>query len=128
MIQIAGRDIVLTDPWVLAGAGAFVLVVFLMLILRAAGRSARAAEPLMREMSWLGQRVGQLADGQERLAGGLHHVSETQAHSQTAMLQLMEKRLAEVQRGMMESLQGNSTRTARSLGELQQRLQTIDKA
>jgi DNA recombination protein RmuC len=128
MIQIAGRDILLTDPWVLAGAGAFVLVVFLVLILRAAGRSARAAEPLMREMGWLGQRVGQLADGQERLAGGLHHVSETQAHSQTAMLQLMEKRLAEVQRGMMESLHGNSTRTARSLGELQQRLQTIDKA
>ncbi len=44
------------------------------------------------------------------------------------MLQVMEQRLAEVQRGMTESLTGTSTRTARSLGELQQRLETIDKA
>ena len=44
------------------------------------------------------------------------------------MLQVMEQRLAEVQRQMGESLHGNSTRTARSLGELHQRLETIDKA
>jgi DNA recombination protein RmuC len=69
-----------------------------------------------------------LGEGQERLAGGLHHVSETQAVSQTAMLQVMEQRLAEVQRAMGESLTGTSTRTARSLGELQQRLETIDRA
>ena len=110
------------------GGVAVVVLGFFLLILRAAGRSAKATEPLMREMGWLGQRVQQLSEGQERLAGGLHHVSETQAHSQTAMLQLMEKRLMEVQQGMTESLQGTSTRTARSLGELQQRLETIDKA
>ncbi len=69
-----------------------------------------------------------LSDGQERLTGGLSHVSEAQAASQTAMLQLMERRLAEVQAAMGESLQGTSMRTARSLGELQQRLETIDKA
>jgi DNA recombination protein RmuC len=40
----------------------------------------------------------------------------------------MEQRLADVQRGMTESLHGTSTRTARSLGELQQRLETIDRA
>jgi DNA recombination protein RmuC len=44
------------------------------------------------------------------------------------MLQVMEQRLAEVQRQMTEALHGTSTRTARSLGELQQRLETIDKA
>ena len=81
-----------------------------------------------RELGWLGARVQQLADGQERLAGGLHHVSEAQALSQTAMLQVMEQRLAEVQRHMGESLHGTATRTAHSLGELHQRLQTIDKA
>jgi DNA recombination protein RmuC len=70
----------------------------------------------------------QIGDGQQQLAGGLHHVSEAQAHSQTAMLQMMEQRLAEVQRQMTEALHGTSTRTARSLGELQQRLETIDKA
>ena len=70
----------------------------------------------------------QIGDGQQQLAGGLHHVSEAQSLSQTAMIQLMENRLAEVQRFMGESLTGSSMRTARSLGDLQQRLETIDKA
>jgi DNA recombination protein RmuC len=129
MIEIAGQTYAWTDPLVLIVAGvALVVLGFFLLILRAAGQSARAAEPLMREMGWLGQRVQHLSEGQERLAGGLHHVSETQTHSQTAMLQLMEQRLMEVQRGMTESLHGTSTRTARSLGALHERLETIDKA
>ncbi|MFN7053733.1 MAG: DNA recombination protein RmuC, partial [Gemmobacter sp.] len=93
--------------------------------LRASGRTPPG---LSEDLGWLGDRVQQLAEGQERLAGGLHHVSEAQAVSQTAMLQVMEQRLAEVQRHMGESLHGSSTRTARSLGELHQRLETIDKA
>jgi DNA recombination protein RmuC len=129
MITLFGQSYAWDAPEVLLIGGALaVLLVFLFLILRTAGRSAQAAEPLMREMGWLAQRVQGLSDGQERLAGGLHHVSENQAVSQTAMLQLMETRLAEVQRQMGEALHGTSTRTARSLGELQQRLETIDKA
>ncbi|QCO56098.1 DNA recombination protein RmuC [Pseudorhodobacter turbinis] len=129
MIEIAGQIYHWNDPLILLiGGGLAVVLAFFLLILRALGQSAKATEPLMREMGWLGQRVQHLSEGQERLAGGLHHVSETQTHSQTAMLQMMEKRLMEVQRGMTESLHGTSTRTARSLGELQQRLETIDKA
>ena len=129
MITLFGQTYAWNAPEILLIAGAaLALLLLLVLILRAAGRSATMAQPLMREMSWLGQRVQALGEGQERLAGGLHHVSETQAHSQTAMLQLMEKRLAEVQRAMGESLNGTATRTAHSLGELQQRLLTIDKA
>ncbi|RGP36204.1 DNA recombination protein RmuC [Pseudotabrizicola alkalilacus] len=129
MMTLFGQTFAITDPEVLIlGGAALFLVLFLALILRAAGRSATMAAPLMREMGWLSQRVQQLGDGQERLAGGLHHVSEAQAVSQTAMLQVMEQRLAEVSRQMGESLHGTSTRTARSLGELQQRLETIDKA
>ena len=129
MITLFGQNYAWTSPEVLTiGAAVLVILALLVLILRAAGRSATMAAPLMREMSWLGQRVQALGEGQERLAGGLHHVSENQAHSQTAMLQLMEKRLAEVQRAMGESLNGTATRTAHSLGELQQRLMTIDKA
>ncbi|WP_050527520.1 DNA recombination protein RmuC [Pseudorhodobacter aquimaris] len=129
MIEIAGEIYNWNDPLILLiGGGVAVVLGFFLLILRALGQSAKATEPLMREMGWLGQRVQHLSEGQERLAGGLHHVSETQTHSQTAMLQMMEKRLTEVQRGMTESLHGTSTRTARSLGELQQRLETIDKA
>lgn len=114
------------DPVLLAaGAAGLVVLVLLVLILRAA---ARGPQGLVQELGWLGARVQQLADGQERLAGGLHHVSEAQALSQTAMLQVMEQRLAEVQRHMGESLHGTATRTAHSLGELHQRLETIDKA
>jgi DNA recombination protein RmuC len=129
MITLFGQTFAWNAPEVLILAAiAFVVLVFFIMILRAAGRSATMAEPLMREIGWLGQRVQQLGDGQERLAGGLHHVSESQAVSQTAMIKMMEQRLAEVQRQMMESLHGSSTRTARSLGELQTRLETIDKA
>lgn len=129
MIGIGDMELAWNDPVVLFAGGVTLAVLALMLLnLRAAGRSARAAEPLLREMGWLGQRVQALSDGQERLSGGLHHVSEAQAVSQTAMLQLMEQRLAEVQRAMGDSLHGTATRTARHLGELQQRLETIDRA
>ncbi len=129
MITLAGQSYAWNDPLILiAGGIALVVLGFFILILRASGRSAGMAEPLMREMGWMAQRVQALSDGQERLAGGLHHVSENQALSQTAMLKVMEQRLAEVQRNMGESLHGSSTRTARSLGELQQRLETIDRA
>jgi DNA recombination protein RmuC len=117
------------DPLTLAiAAGTTIVLLFLWLILRASGRSASMAEPLLREVTYLTHRVQALSDGQERLTGGLTHVSEHQASSQSAMLRLMEQRLAEVQRGMTESLQGTSVRTARSLGDLQQRLEAIDKA
>jgi DNA recombination protein RmuC len=129
MITLFGQSYQWNDPeMLLLGGIAAVLLAFLILILRSASRSAATAEPLLREVAWLSSRLQTLGDGQERLAGGLHHVSETQAVSQTAMLQVMERRLADVQRQMTEALHGTSTRTARSLGELQQRLETIDKA
>lgn len=129
MITLFGQTFSWNDPEILIIGGAILtLVLLLVLILRAAGRSGDMAAPLMAELGWMSQRVQALSDGQERLAGGLHHVSENQAVSQSAMLQLMEKRLTEVQRSMGEALAGTSQRTASSLGELQQRLATIDKA
>tara|TARA_B100000886_G_scaffold334038_1_gene288975 strand:+ start:41 stop:1078 length:1038 start_codon:yes stop_codon:yes gene_type:complete len=85
-------------------------------------------EPLSYDIRTLGQTVKSLGDGQERLAGGLHHVSEAQTQSQTSMIEMMEKRLMQVQQQMTENLQGSSRRTAHSLGELQERLIAIDKA
>lgn len=119
----------LNDPLtlILIGAG---VVIFLMLFLtlRSASRSAKMAVPLAHQMNALGQRVQALGDGQERLAGGLHHVSEAQAVQQSSMLELLEKRLANVQNQMNENLHGSARRTSQSLGELQQRLVAIDKA
>jgi len=126
MITLFGQSFAWNAPEVLVPAAILLLVLgLLVMVLRASGR---AAPQLMQEMSWISQRVQKLSEGQERLAGGLHHVSEAQSLSQTAMIQLMENRLAEVQRFMGESLTGSSMRTARSLGDLQQRLETIDKA
>ncbi|WP_300533434.1 DNA recombination protein RmuC [uncultured Mameliella sp.] len=132
MIEIGGVQYSLDDPLTLAalGGGAVILLMLLLLVLavRAAGRAARASAPVLQHVSHLSHRVQGLSEGQERLAGGLHHVTEAQASSQTAMLELMERRLAEVQERMGESLHGSARRTARSLGELQERLQAIDKA
>lgn len=126
MITLFGQSYPWSAPEILApGAALLLILLVLLLVLRASGR---VSPLLMQEMSWLSQRVQGLSEGQERLAGGLHHVSEAQSLSQTAMIQMMETRLSEVQRFMGETLQGSSMRTARSLGDLQQRLETIDKA
>ena len=122
-------DIDFSNPVIqLAILGAGVLIILLLLMVRAATKSAKAIAPLAHHMSDLGQRVQALGDGQERLAGGLHHVSEAQAQAQANMLKLMEQRLAQVQQQMNENLHGTARRTAQSLGDLQQRLATIDKA
>ncbi|PTE14555.1 DNA recombination protein RmuC [Pseudogemmobacter blasticus] len=129
MITLFGQTYAWNAPEVLLLAGiALVLALFLGLILRAALRASASADPLLREVVWLSQKVQHMGEAQERLAGGLHHVSEAQATSQTSMIHLVEQRLSDVQRQMTEALHGTSTRTARSLGELQQRLETIDKA
>ena len=83
----------------------------------------------MREMGWLGQRVQALvAMVRNGWQAACTMCPKPRRSAKRAMLQVMEQRLAEVQRAMGESLHGTSTRTARSLGELQQRLETIDKA
>ena len=93
--------------------------------LRKSGQSNGLAE---QEMSLLVKQLQALSDGQERLSGGLHLVSEANAKAQTNMLALMEQRLAQVQQQLSENMHGSARRTAQSLGDLQQRLATIDKA
>ncbi|MDK3074246.1 DNA recombination protein RmuC [Sedimentitalea sp. JM2-8] len=151
MIRIGDTALALDDPVVL-GVGGLVLLVLLLLILavRAAGRTARMAEPLGQQISLLGQHVQQLGAGQEQLRGGLQHVSETQASAQVQMIQTVEARLSDVQQHMndrladnmmrqnraltemqermKETLHGSSKQTATSLTQLQERLATIDKA
>jgi len=132
MIQIGDLQMSLGDPLVLAAlAGGLLVLIVLWLVtaaLRAANRSARAVEPLVHHMGQMSAVVRSLSDGQQQLAGGLTHVSEMQARAQASMMEAMERRLEDVQRGMSETLHGTSTRTARSLGELQQKLEQIDKA
>ena len=116
----------LQDPlvWAALGAGAVVLliVVLLLVTLVRAGRSARTAEELARQMTGLGQAVQVLGQGQDQLTGGLRTVSDAQATAQTQTVQVMEARLAEVQRQMQERLHENALRSARALSDMQERM------
>lgn len=122
----------LNDPLTLAilGVAAFLILLLLMVFfsLRAAGRSVKATEPLAQQFGQLADGLRVLNDSQHQLSGALKQVSETQAQAQLQMIQTMERRLEQVQLKMGESLHGSAAKTAHSLGELQQRLVTIDKA
>ena len=114
------------NPMVLIVLGLLLAVlIWWISTLRKSGQSNGLAE---QEMSLLVKQLQALSDGQERLSGGLHHVSEANAKAQTNMLALMEQRLAQVQQQLSENMHGSARRTAQSLGDLQQRLATIDKA
>lgn len=132
MIQFGDKTLEFSDPIVIGVliAAAAVLLLFILLIMavRRSGHTSQMITPMVQQMSGLNQRVQLLSDGQQQLSGGLNHVSEAQAASQSNMLQLMEQRLSDVTKAMGENLDGSARRTAQSLGDLQQRLETIDRA
>jgi DNA recombination protein RmuC len=126
MIQIGNIVLDTSDPVVLAGlvgAGvALLIVILLVMALRAAGRSARATEPLAQQIGYLGQHVQALGQGQDQLRGGLQTVSDTQASAQAHVIQTVETRLAAVQQQMQDRLADNAMRSQRSLTEMQERM------
>ena len=126
MIEISGQSYGLSDPRVLAvliGAGLLLLLVILLVVVLArAGRSARLAEDLARQMGGLGQAVQLLGQGQDQLSGGLRTVSDSQANGQTQVIHTMEARLGEVQRQMQDRLHDNAMKSARALAEMQERM------
>jgi len=127
MIEVGHLAVALDDPRLIAGWLVVLAALGLLAVVQARA-AARAARPVLEQVERLARRVNTLGDGQHQLAGGLTHVAEAQAAAQAQTLRLMEQRLAEVTVQMGESLQGASTRTASSLGQLQERLDTIDRA
>ena len=125
MITVGATTIALDDPRLWAAVAGLALFLILW---RAVARSGRAVEPIARYLSELDGAVRALNDGQQQLHGGITHVAEAQVAAQARLAQSLETRLAEVTKAMGESLDTSSVRTARSLGELQQRLETIDRA
>ena len=107
---------------------AVLLILVLYLMLRPQLNSANSHKPVIDHLNIVGDKIQKLSEGQERLTGGLQTVSEAQAKAQLSMINMMEERLAKVQLQMNENLSHSSRRTAQSLGDLQQRLSTIDKA
>lgn len=105
-----------------------VIVAALYLSLRAKEKSITSNDPIIDNLNLFGEKIQKLSEGQERLTGGLQTVSEAQAKAQLSLINMMEERLSKVQLQMNENLSHSSRRTAQSLGDLQQRLATIDKA
>ena len=106
----------------------FLLILVFYLMLRPRLNSSNSNKPVIDHLNIVGDKIQKLSEGQERLTGGLQTVSEAQAKAQLSMINMMEERLAKVQLQMNENLSHSSRRTAQSLGDLQQRLSTIDKA
>ena len=104
------------------------VVAALYLSLRAKAKSITSSDPIIDNLNLFGEKIQKLSEGQERLTGGLQTVSEAQAKAQLSLINMMEERLSKVQLQMNENLSHSSRRTAQSLGDLQQRLATIDKA
>ena len=104
------------------------VVAALYLSLRAKAKSITSNDPVIDNLNLFGEKIQKLSEGQERLTGGLQTVSEAQAKAQLSLINMMEERLSKVQLQMNENLSHSSRRTAQSLGDLQQRLATIDKA
>ena len=132
MIQIGETTIDLNDPMTLAmvigGCLLVLLLVLMIFAIRGSVRAARSAEPMAEQMTALGEHLRGLSENQHALSGGLKAVSDAQAAAQAQMVNTLERRLAEVQVKMGETLHGTAQKTARSLGELHTRLETIDKA
>ena len=104
------------------------VIAALYLSLRAKAKSITPNDPIIDNLNLFGEKIQKLSEGQERLTGGLQTVSEAQAKAQLSLINMMEERLSKVQLQMNENLSHSSRRTAQSLGDLQQRLATIDKA
>lgn len=126
MIQIGDIILDTSDPivlgWLIGAMAVAVILFLLVLAVRAAGRSARAAEPLARQLGYLAQHVQTLNQGQEQLRGGLQTVSDTQANAQAQVIQTVEARLASVQQQMQDRLADNALRSQRTLAEMQERM------
>jgi DNA recombination protein RmuC len=80
------------------------------------------------QMLHMKQAMQDLHSTHHRLSGGMEQMTSSHTSAQARLLETLEKRLDAVSHRMGESLEGSSTKTARSLGELQQRLEAIDKA
>ena len=76
----------------------------------------------------LSHDLEKLKEGQLKLTGIIENLVNNQNSGNANILANMEGRLSAVQKQIFESLSGSATKTAKSLGALQERLIAIDKA
>jgi len=127
-MTLAAWGLALDDPRLIGGAAAVALLLLFLLALRGSRRAARAVAPVAEHLAALDSAIRALNDNQHQLYGGLRQIAEGQATAQGRLAEAMERRLGEVTQALADSLGASATRTARSLGDLQQRLEVIDRA
>ncbi len=76
----------------------------------------------------LEQAVGDVAKAQDVLTGRLQVLAETQTNSQTQLMKAFGERLDQITAKMGVSLTESATKTAESLGQINNRLTVIDEA
>ena len=103
------------------------LVAVILAVIASRGMLARMT-PLEQHVRALNQSMTGLNAAQHQLSGALSHVAETQTIAQSQTLRVVEERLEYVSLRMGDSLGGAAQATARSIGELRERLDGIDRA
>ncbi|MEM9045278.1 MAG: DNA recombination protein RmuC [Pseudomonadota bacterium] len=121
-----------SDPLIIGVAVIFglIFVVLLLVVISilSSRRALRAIEPMATSMEALGRGLAQLGQNQQQLQGGLTQVTEAQAAAQARLMETVNHKLELVSARLGDNMTTSATRTARSLGDLQQRLEAIDKA
>ncbi len=129
MIRLGDQTFAWSDPRVLAVLGVVLVVGLLLVTVARRGRqSARVMHDLTGQMGQLSEYMQALGTGQTQLGANIRTVAEAQSVAQTQVLGTMERRLAEVQERMKETLTGSAEKSAKQLTALQERLATIDRA
>ncbi len=110
-------------PWIVA---VVVLVLLGAAVLHR--RQRRSLDNLTARMADLSDYMQALGHTQTQLGANIRTVADTQVVAQTQVLGVLERRLADVQAGMTETLTGSAEKSTKQLTELQERLATIDRA
>jgi DNA recombination protein RmuC len=109
------------DPVILVSALSIILLGAVCVFLLLRRRSGSEAEAFRHMVDGLGRQ-------QASLEGRLKALTENQIASHSALQRILEERLEAVSVRMGQSLSDTAQKTAESLGNLQQRLTTIDEA
>lgn len=96
-------------------------------LVEAEAKAAERAEEKIRAEKYE-QTLAQLASAQSQLAGRLQQLGEAQATSQTKTMKTLEERLDAITGKVNVSLSESAEKTAKSLGEITNRLTVIDEA
>ncbi len=117
--------------WAAAFAGSAVALLAFRALAALIRRPPAPAAPAS-ELEALAARLSALADGQQRLSGGLTQavaqIGDAAQRAQTETLRLVEERLAVTLERVGGGVSTAAERTAQSLGDLSARLEAIDRA